>query len=281
MSDLSGEASSDWTVTFPLYVAAYIGDLDAIRGLIASGHDVNGKNPYGETALMNAARKARSEVCKTLLDAGADVNAQSDIGTALHLAASHGHKETCELLLGAGARTNARDDRGDTPLHDAVDNGCDDICALLIAAGSDIEAKNDAGMTPLHYATVENSESCRILIAAGADVNATDFKRRAPLHCAADLGTTQACEQLLSATARIDALNQHGMSAQELAEGNGHHETAKILSAYALAKMERAELDISAIEPRNPESSDTQGARRVVGDDQAQTEPAKRRARSI
>lgn len=67
--------------------------------------DVNAKNQYGETALMNAARWGRVENAAFLIDEGADINAMTKSGeTALEFAAYSLHKNVVELLKSHGAR---------------------------------------------------------------------------------------------------------------------------------------------------------------------------------
>ncbi len=58
-----------------------------------------------EPSLIGAAKKGDTETVKTLLAAGADVNAQNWVGqTALMQAAWHGHTAIVEILKEAGAR---------------------------------------------------------------------------------------------------------------------------------------------------------------------------------
>jgi hypothetical protein len=67
------------------------------------------------TALIYAANKGHIKIVELLLNAGADVNSQTDIGsTALIGAASDGHIETVQLLINAGANPDLYDIYGDT-----------------------------------------------------------------------------------------------------------------------------------------------------------------------
>jgi ankyrin repeat protein len=58
----------------------------------------------GGTVLSLAASKGNTEIAKLLLDAGADLNAKTDVSefTALMNAAQAGETETAKLLLHAG-----------------------------------------------------------------------------------------------------------------------------------------------------------------------------------
>jgi ankyrin repeat protein len=82
------------------------------------------RNAWGPEEDQASPDLARREVtiARLLIDAGADLEAKSDLGqTPLHEAASAGHAEWAALLLARGARVNARDKSYNTPLHYAED----------------------------------------------------------------------------------------------------------------------------------------------------------------
>jgi hypothetical protein len=73
----------------------------------------------------------------TDLEAGADVNAQSNVeGTALMCASWKGHTEIVELLIEAGADVNIQDKGGWTALEYASNGGHTEIVKLLKEAGA-------------------------------------------------------------------------------------------------------------------------------------------------
>lgn len=94
-------------------------DRPAFDAAIASGADVNARDPFGQTPLMYAVTLSQVGMMTALIDAGADVHARSDAGwTALHYAARDASKpQVVEVLLGAGASIWARTEDGDTPEH--------------------------------------------------------------------------------------------------------------------------------------------------------------------
>ncbi len=139
--------------------------------------DVNTKDEYGVTALIDASFAGRKEMVELLIIEGADLNAQDNKGdTALMNAAIRGHAEIVELLIFNGADVHAKDNSGNTALIDSAKYGrktaCD-VMAILIDYGADINAKNKYGITPLmNAAQWGHRENAACLISEGADINA-------------------------------------------------------------------------------------------------------------
>lgn len=143
----------------PLHDAAAIGDLDQVKHLIASGVDVNAKDPTRLTALDYATFMDHRSVVEALIAAGADVNVREDAYglTPLHMAAKLGHRELAELLIANGANIDARADGGGTPLHWAALMGLKPLAELLIAKGANVNVKDRRGSTPLEWAKADAS----------------------------------------------------------------------------------------------------------------------------
>jgi len=124
-----------------------------------------------------AAGKGRTETVRTLLEAGADVNAQGGMlgGTALIEAAGKGHTETVSLLLGAGADVDIQDKAGYTALIQAAREGYTEIIPLLLEAGADVDIQDTMGRTALIQAARKGrTEIIPLLLEAGADPNIKD-----------------------------------------------------------------------------------------------------------
>jgi ankyrin repeat protein len=63
----------------------------------------------------------KSSIVYTLLETGADINAEREDGrTALHLAAAGNEENVVQILLSTGACASVRDNRGKSPLHYSV-----------------------------------------------------------------------------------------------------------------------------------------------------------------
>lgn len=116
----------------------------------------------------------RLMIAKTLLDAGADVDADDGYGaTALYEAASHRYEEIAFAILSHNPTVNTRTGiyidppGGYTPLHMALDSPR--ILKELIARGADLNAQASWGVTPLTQAlSTGNTNAAAMLLAAGA-----------------------------------------------------------------------------------------------------------------
>ncbi len=84
--------------TTPLMFAAHLGYTEIVRSLLDAGANINLKRKrYGLTALMLAASANSLDIVKLLLSRGADVNATNEDGsTALMVAALKGHAEVVQ-----------------------------------------------------------------------------------------------------------------------------------------------------------------------------------------
>lgn len=115
-----------------LHKAAWSGDIEKTKSLIANGADVNAKDSGKSSPLHLAASFGHSKVMKSLLVNAAEVNANDiDGDTPLHNAAFKGHKEVVNLLLSNGADVKAKDSGNRTPLDEAVRRGHKEIIELL------------------------------------------------------------------------------------------------------------------------------------------------------
>ena len=121
--------------------------------LLESGAAVDASEEGNYTALIVAAQNGREQVCahshrkdvmeitdatnheqvvRALLEAGANVNHESDRHvTALNFACEQRHEACAVLLLQAGARADVEDDWGDTPLSIAREKGLAKALALM------------------------------------------------------------------------------------------------------------------------------------------------------
>ncbi|CAE8610480.1 unnamed protein product, partial [Polarella glacialis] len=99
--------------------AAYTGDLDTAKQLLNSGvdADIRVKVKGNNTALNLASRGGHLEIMKLLFDSKADPNSRNDFAeTPLLCAANRARGNVCRLLLDRGADVHAMDENGDNAL---------------------------------------------------------------------------------------------------------------------------------------------------------------------
>jgi len=105
-----------------IHTAVVTGNLDAIQQHIAAGSDINAKDPFGGSSpLISAAVFGKSEIAKTLINAGASLNFQNNDGsTALHTAAFFCRPEIVKMLLAKGADKTIKNNYGSTAYEGVV-----------------------------------------------------------------------------------------------------------------------------------------------------------------
>lgn len=168
------------------------------------------------SGLRYAANTGNAEMVLALLENGADIDAEDDVGgsTALTVAASLCYPDIMQLLLQNGVAINKPDRKGWTALHYAAysEEGLD-LVKLLLENGADIEAKVHR-WTPLLLAGKHwRPESATYLATRGANVNVEDYHGRRILHWAAWNNSTKLAQLLLDRGADINAADRWGKTA--------------------------------------------------------------------
>ena len=88
--------------------------VEVVKSLLRGKADPN-QNIVCNSYLGWCARHEKASICKLLLKAKADVNAQNQFGwTALHTGACNGHVKVVRMLLGAKADVNATNNNNQT-----------------------------------------------------------------------------------------------------------------------------------------------------------------------
>ena len=134
-----------------LVLALRAESYEVAEALIASpALDTEVANPAGETALMMASLRGRTDLMERLLKRGARVNR---VGwSPLHYAASAPDEGALELLLRHGASVDARSPNGTTAMMMAAQYGPTAGVDMLLAKGADPQLSNDLGLTAADFA---------------------------------------------------------------------------------------------------------------------------------
>jgi hypothetical protein len=132
-----------------------------VRMLEMRSIDVEGRRECrknGDTCLMIAAYYGHLDICRLLLDKGAQLEAKGVFGyTSLHYPAIQDHVEIVSLLCDHGADVEARDVYGYRPLHWAAMNGHISVVKELIEErNAEINERIDDGWTALMLARQYN-----------------------------------------------------------------------------------------------------------------------------
>ena len=174
-----------------------------IQDLISQGAKLNAQmDKTGETPLHLAARYARADAAKRLLDAGDDAiaNAQDNTGrTPLHAAVAADAQGVFHILLkNRYTNLDAKAFDGTSPLMLAVRMAIEGVPEALMEAGADVNIADENGKTALHWAAaVNNVDAVNTLLKNNANRDAQDHKDETPLFLAAREGSFQAAKALL------------------------------------------------------------------------------------
>ena len=199
-----------------LIEAAKRRDHQAVRGLLAQGAAVNGRQADGATALHWASYRDDAATAELLLQAHADVNAVNELGvTPLSLACTNGSAPMIERLLKAGANPNATRPSGETVLMTCARTGNPAAVAALLAAGADASRRETlGGQTALMWAAAEKYPNVvRVLVQHGADVNVRSKGKSTALAFAAQQGDIETARILLGAGATWERFSTAGCKA--------------------------------------------------------------------
>lgn len=236
-------------------------DVTALDAALADGLDVNTKLDDNDITLLHFAILSNSHgVIRELVDAGADIEAESSAGTPLYMALMFSRTDTdaprreskgeiIDLLLEKGANVNALSEWGDSPLNLATSGinvqFCLDMARKLIERGAKINTRTDFGLTPLHDAftvfvandppnphphpdsLASRAPLVAFLIASGADVNARTMDGETPLFYA--LQDVESMKLLLDAGAKTDVKNKNDETPFDIATREGYDDAVKLL----------------------------------------------------
>jgi ankyrin repeat protein/class 3 adenylate cyclase/tRNA A-37 threonylcarbamoyl transferase component Bud32 len=120
--------------------------------------NINAKNKYGITALMIASVRDDQPTVQTLLNKGAEINAQDDFHRTAFFYAASFQTDTAILqaLFRNQADINIKANDDMTPIISDAMNGYTNIAKFLLDRGADVNVKDVSGATPLWWAVARN-----------------------------------------------------------------------------------------------------------------------------
>jgi ankyrin repeat protein len=198
-----------------IHLAAYAGDLEKVKSIVATGTDVNTRDKDGRTALHWAAVAGRKDVVVFLMDHGANPNAgEKRWGhTPLHGAVRHGQTDVAEVLIAAGANLEAKTSDQETPLFIAASSGHMALTESLLTHGANVNADRagDKALDSVAYFALLHRHGWRgiwpefdfekiaeLLLSNGAEVNDDPRKAATLLTFAAECGLRNLAEKVLA-----------------------------------------------------------------------------------
>jgi ankyrin repeat protein len=197
---------------------------DRVRQLLQAGAPRDQCNDHGDTALTLASYYGYHNTLKELIDAGADLELSDKRKMTAIIRASSKGRESCVVqLIKAAASLDCRDDTGDTALTHASSHGFDRCVKKLIDAGASLDIPNMDGETALMRASSKGHGDCvRRLIKAGASIEICDNGGNTALLLASTQdGNGDCVKQLIEAGASLNQRNEKGYTALINASING------------------------------------------------------------
>lgn len=175
----------------PLFVATKNGCSEFIQMLLQKYRaSANMPRANGDVPFLLAVEKGDKITAKTLLDAGASVDARNRQGqSAIFIAAQKGQPHLIEMLTEQyHAPVNITDNNGDIPIFITVRKGYAASTRALIKAKASLLTKDKNGQTILHIAAQQKDTTILLDILQQPNkptINALNNEQLTPLHCAA------------------------------------------------------------------------------------------------
>lgn len=219
----------------PLHWAAAFNQVEICRILLESGAEIDARDTYGVTALDVSCIIGSLDLVKLFIHEGVEIGLSS-----LEEAVYHGHLEIVKELIELGVNPKERlinNGTGTTVLSTAIFRSRRNIANYLIELGLKInEELNCLGETLLTTAVRSwRPETVKFVIEQGADVNEKDRESgKTALFSAAWLGDTETAKVLIEHGANLDIRDDKGQTVLEYAIENKKDRFAKFLK-----KMEK------------------------------------------
>ena len=235
-----------------LQEAARLGNISALKTLIARGAAVNKETPLG-SALIVASLAKQIESIEVLKSFGARLDAETSTDDAVQIvAATVNDSDLLRKLNQLGATMNFETRDGRTPLNVASREGNVDAVKTALESGATVDYENRFGETALLLGIhAEREETCTILLERGANINFENAKGETFLMMAAKENDVKKCERLVNKGAMVDKVSKkHEFTALMRATEFGSVDAARFLidkgaKLYAEATIGRNALSVA------------------------------------
>ncbi len=217
--------------------AAWAGDVEGARRLVAAGADVNAKDDTQQSAYLISTSEGPFDLLEVMLAGGGDVRAKDSWnGTGLIRAAERGLYLVTGRLLTAGVEKDHVNRIGYQAIHEAVWFGADAAAELatvrvLVAGGVQLDRPSGAErMTALKMAQHKGFQRLEQALTA-AQNHRRSADPDASLLAAASAGDADAVALALRDGAGIETRDDRRRTALLLASAGDHVDVARVLVA--------------------------------------------------
>ncbi|OUC44637.1 putative P-loop domain protein, KAP family [Trichinella nativa] len=183
------------------------------------------------TALLNAAKNGYTEICKVLLDAGANIE-DSDVAswTPLCWAVYKKREDIVRLFIEKGASVNVIDEHTMTPLLWASGRGYTNIVDQLLRAGARVAVRDGFGNDALIWGSyVKSLPIVQLLLKAGSCADTVGMRGLTALILATQANSFEMVKAILEKPCAVNAVDHKGHPALYYAVSNGNAEIVKAL----------------------------------------------------
>lgn len=216
----------------PLHKAASNGQIEICKLLIEKGADIQAINNSQETPLHFASYNGHLGVAKLLINKGVDIKQQGrQGGSNLHMAAWGGHPEMIKFFIEKGINANIQDSNSDTPIIWAIFNKKINAMDELIKHGADLYPPIRIGRSILHLAAANgNKEVIEYLLNKGINIDVKSDYSNTPLFWTVFARNWDNAKTLIANGATLDIINNDGHTPISLAVSYNDTNMVDILS---------------------------------------------------
>jgi ankyrin repeat protein len=209
-----------------LHTAAFKGNLPLVNLLLENGADMEAENNLGEIPLDHAVYNGSEPIVQLLLQQNPHtIKARANDGkTLLHYAARGGHLSIIKLLLMTEPNLlDAEDSTGRTALFRAVFTGRKEIVEFLLQHGCQLTLREIGRAAPWDFigAKVPMAEIMDLLVTHGWDVDERYDQGRTALHVAVINGDEETARSLISHGSNLEIGDDDGDTALDIAIMSG------------------------------------------------------------